>query len=85
MPPFVLEVVSASSVQCDLEEKTELYRILGVREYAIVRLDLDDPRLEGYRQTARGAWEAWARDGEGRLWSEVLDLGLVLRGVRCER
>lgn len=80
MPPFVLEVVSALSVQCDLDEKTELYRILGAREYAIVRLDLDEPRLEGYRQTASGAWEAWGPDGKGRLWSEVLELGLVLRG-----
>ena len=80
MPPFVLEVVSASSVQRDLEEKAELYRLLGAREYAIVRLDLDEPRLEGYRQVASGAWEAWAPDGKGRLWSVVLGLELVLRG-----
>jgi hypothetical protein len=67
-------------VQRDLDEKMELYRILGAREYAIVRLDLDEPRLEGYRQATSGAWEEWASDGEGRLWSAVLELGLVLRG-----
>jgi hypothetical protein len=80
MPPFVLEVVSASSVQRDLEEKTELYRLLGAQEYAIVRLDLAAPRLEGYRRDARGAWVTWMPDAEGQLWSAVLGLGLVLRG-----
>ena len=80
MPPFVLEVVSASSVRRDLEEKRELYRLLGAQEYAIVRLDLAVPRLEGYRHDARGMWEAWTPDGTGRLWSAVLGLGLVLRG-----
>ena len=29
MPPFVLEVASTSSVRRDLEEKTEIYRLLG--------------------------------------------------------
>lgn len=80
MPPFVLEVVSSSSVKRDLEEKTELYRLLGAHEYAIVRLDLAAPRLEGYRRDERERWIVWAPDGEGRLWSAVLGLGLTLRG-----
>jgi hypothetical protein len=80
MPPFVLEVVSGSSVRRDLEEKTEIYRLLGARECAIVRLDLAEPRLEGYRRGGTGAWEAWVADAQGRLWSAVLGLGLVLRG-----
>src|SRR5919206_437699 len=62
MPPFVLEVVSSSSVKRDLEEKTEIYRLLGAQEYAIVRLDLAEPRLEGYRQSATGTWDAWVPD-----------------------
>ena len=80
MPPFVLEVVSSSSVKRDLEEKTEIYRLLGAQEYALVRLDLAVPRLEGYRRDETRAWTTWASDGEGRLWSGVLGLGLVLRG-----
>jgi len=80
MPPFVLEVVSSSSVKRDLEEKTEIYRLLGAQEYALVRLDLAVPRLEGYRREETRAWTPWAPDGEGRLWSGVLGLGLVLRG-----
>jgi hypothetical protein len=79
MPPLVLEVVSSSSVKRDLEEKTEIYRLLGAHEYAIVRLDLAEVRLEGYQRGATGAWEAWAHDAQGRLWSNVLGLGLVLR------
>ena len=78
LPPFVLEVVSASSVRRDLQEKTELYRLLGAQEYAIVRLDLAAPRLEGYRRTPAGAWETWTPDDAGQLWSGVLGLGLLL-------
>ena len=79
MPPFVLEVVSPSSVEHDLTEKTELYRILGAEEYAIVRLDLAEARLEGFRRDGRGAWVPWLPDRTGQLWSAVLGLGLVLR------
>lgn len=79
MPPFVLEVVSAASVRRDLEQKTELYRLLGAQEYAIVRLDLPEPRLEGYRRDGRGRWVVWRPDRAGVLWSAVLELGLVMR------
>lgn len=80
MPPFVLEAVSSSRVRRDLEDKTELYRLLGAREYVIARLDIARPRLEGHRREALGGWSAWMPDGEGRLWSEVLGLGLMVRG-----
>jgi len=78
MPPFVLEVVSSSSAQRDLEEKTEIYRLLGVQEYAIVRLDLREPRLEGYHLGVTGSWDVWPTDEQGRLWSSVLGLWLAL-------
>jgi Uma2 family endonuclease len=80
MPPFVLEVVSVSSVKRDLEEKPEIYRLLGAQEYAIARLDLARPRLEGYRRDVGGAWSAWLPDEGGGLWSAVLELRLELRG-----
>lgn len=80
MPPFVLEAVSSSSVQRDLEEKERLYRLLGVEEYALVRLDLPSPRLEGYRRDAAGAWGRWRPDERGRLWSAVLGLWLLMQG-----
>lgn len=80
MPPFVLDVVSSSSMQRDLEETTELYRQLGAREYALVRLDLAVPRLEGYRRDETRVWTVWAPDAEGRLWNGVLGLGLLLCG-----
>jgi Uma2 family endonuclease len=79
-PPFVLEVVSGSSVKRDLEEKTEIYRLLGAQEYAIARLDLALPRLEGYRRDAGGAWRAWPGETGGGLWSTVLELRLELLG-----
>lgn len=78
MPPFVLEVVSKTSVKRDLGEKERIYRLLGAREYAIVRLDVAEARLEGYRVDERGRWVRWAADERGRLWSTVLGLWLVL-------
>jgi hypothetical protein len=78
MPPFVLEVVSASSVKRDLEEKERIYRLLGVQEYVIVRLDLPERRLEGYRMGATGTWETWPADEQGCLWSGVLRLWLAV-------
>jgi hypothetical protein len=81
MPPFVLEVVSSSSLERDLTEKTEIYRLLGAQEYAIVRPDLTPPRLEGFRRDASGAWVVWEPDADGRLWSAVLGLWLVMAGA----
>jgi hypothetical protein len=81
-PPFVLEVVSPSSTARDHEEKLHAYDLLNVREYALFT-----PRegrastLEGYRRGAAGLFEPWPRDEQGRLWSEVLGLRLVIRGA----
>jgi len=81
-PPFVLEVVSPSSTTRDHEEKLHAYDLLGAREYALFT-----PRegrvsaLEGYRRGAAGAFEPWPRDAQGRLWSEVLGLYLVVQGA----
>lgn len=77
-PPFVLEVVSPSSVERDLEDKLLIYRVLGAREYALLRTDEEQVALQGYRQGAGGEWESWAPDQHGRLWSEVLELFLLL-------
>jgi len=44
-----------------------------------VRLDVAAARLEGYRQGTTGQWESWEPDAQGRLWSAVLGLWLVLR------
>lgn len=88
-PPFVLEVVSPSSVARDLEEKRAIYWFLGAREYALFRPDDENTPLWGYRSAARTGvrarrrmpprWEAWPLDDEGRLWSAVLGLHLVVR------
>jgi len=81
-PPFVLEVVSPSSKQRDHEQKLEAYGLLGVREYALFTPRAGDAStLEGYRRGANGALEPWTPDAQGRLWSDVLGLYLVVRGV----
>ncbi len=80
-PPFVLEVISPSSVGRDQDEKRRAYDLLGAREYALFR-----PRqgrastLRGYRRGADGQFEEWPPDAQGRLWSDVLGLYLVVRG-----
>ena len=81
-PPFVLEVVSPSSVGRDEREKRRAYNLLGAREYALFT-----PRegrastLAGWRRGARGRFESWRPDEQGRLWSEVLGLYLVVQGA----
>ena len=80
-PPFVLEVVSPSSVARDEQEKREAYELLQVREYALFTPRWDVPStLGGYRREATGMFVPWTTDGQGRLWSEVLGLYLVVRG-----
>lgn len=78
-PPFVLEVVSPSSVARDLDDKLEMYDLLGAREYALLRTDKDNTPLQGYRRGASDHLEPWLPDAEGRLWSEVLGLYLLVR------
>ena len=81
-PPFVLEVVSLSSTRRDYEEKLQAYDLLGVREYALFTPREDGASaLEGYRRRASGALEPWTPDTQGRLWSDVLGLSLVVQGV----
>ncbi len=80
-PPFVLEVVSPSSVTRDEVHKRRAYDLLGAREYVLFR-----PRegrastLHGYRRGEDGQFEPWQPDAQGRLWSELLELYLVVRG-----
>ena len=81
-PPFVLEVVSPSSTRRDYEEKLQAYDLLGAREYALFTPREDGAStLEGYRRVASGVLESWTPDAQGRLWSAVLGLSLVVRGV----
>ena len=81
-PPFVLEVVSPSSTERDEEEKRRAYELLGAREYALFTpRDGGRSALAGYRRGVDGAFEPWLPDEQGRLWSEVLGLYLVVRGT----
>jgi Uma2 family endonuclease len=80
-PPFVLEVVSPSSVVRDQRGKRRAYDLLGAREYALFTPRVEAPSvLEGYRRESAGTFVAWQPDAQGRLWSEVLGLFLVARG-----
>jgi Uma2 family endonuclease len=82
VPPFVLEVVSPSSVERDEGDKRWAYEFLGVREYALFTPSADQPsRLTGYRLNATGTFDPWPTDAAGRLWSEVLGLYLVVQGT----
>lgn len=81
-PPFVLEVVSPSSTGRDQREKRYAYDLLGAREYALFTPHTGEPSLlEGYRRNAAGQFEPWLPDADGRLWSDVLRLYLVVRGA----
>lgn len=85
-PSFVLEVVSPESQNRDLRVKPERYEVMGVQEYALFAPALPDgrillhPQLQGYRQDpVSGEYTNWERDEEGRLYSKVLDLWLLVR------
>jgi Uma2 family endonuclease len=84
-PPFVLEVVSPSSVERDEEEKLEAYTLLGVREYALFTPKENAPStLMGYRREEGDDKDApmrtWEPDAGGRLWSALLGLHLEVHG-----
>ncbi len=80
-PSFVLEVVSPSSEDRDRNDKSLAYELLGAREYALFTPDASGPaRLEGYRRNSAGRFEPWQPDREGRLWSDVLGLFLLVQG-----
>jgi hypothetical protein len=81
-PPFVLEVVSPSSSERDEDDKRIAYEALGAREYALFTPRDESPsRLSGYRRGDSGSFERWRPDDQGRLWSDVLGLYLVVRGT----
>jgi Uma2 family endonuclease len=80
-PPFVLEVVSPASTGRDRDEKKKAYELTGVQEYALFTPYLKKgATLQGYRRRADGNFAAWRPDAEGRLWSDLLGLYLVVRG-----
>ena len=82
-PPFVLDVASTESRTRDASRtrKPELYRLLGAREYAIFDPTAKrTPVLQGYRQSAEGAWGAWPLERDGALRSDVLWLDLRVEG-----
>lgn len=79
-PPFVLEVVSPSSVERDEEDKRKAYEDLEVREYALFTpREEPESSLRGYRRNSAGRFEPWEPDSSGRLWSEVLGLYLIVQ------
>lgn len=82
MPPFVLEVVSESTWQNDVGEKSRLYSLTGVREYLVF-----DPTREYLGRALRGwhivngAWVDWAptaRPDGTEVWESAV-LGLAVR------
>jgi Uma2 family endonuclease len=80
-PAFVLEVVSSASTGRDREEKRKAYALTGVQEYALFTPYLKKgATLQGYRRRADGSFVAWRLDADGRLWSQVIGLYLVVRG-----
>ena len=80
-PPFVLEVVSPSSIERDQDEKRTAYDLLAVREYALFTPhEGGHSTLDGFRREAGSAFVPWLPDEQGRLWSEVLGLFLIVRG-----
>ena len=81
-PAFVLEVVSPSSVQRDEQEKLRAYEVLGAREYVLFTPRAEgSSRLVGYQRGAGGVLEPNPLAADGRLWSAVLGLWLLVEGV----
>jgi len=69
VPDMVLEVVSRSSREKDLEELLELYFEAGIPEYWLVDSTADQPRLIIYEPGRRGyraikEVEGWVRSGQ---------------------
>jgi Uma2 family endonuclease len=80
-PPFVLEVVSESSRSHDQNDKRLAYEELGAQEYVLFcPREAGPSTLEGYRRTPDGPFDRWPVDEHGRLWSETLNLFLVVNG-----
>jgi hypothetical protein len=78
-PAFVLEVVSPSSVQRDAQDKLRAYGVLGAKEYVLFTPQEGGPStLAGYRRDAAGPLVPWTAGPDGRLWSDVLGLRLIV-------
>ena len=86
-PDFVLEVLSRSMHLTEQVEKREAYESMGVQEYfqydpkGTTLFEQTGRRLQGERLEG-GRWEMMERQGEERVYSEVL--GLELRVKRRE-
>jgi Uma2 family endonuclease len=84
-PTVVIEISSKSTGKGDFEEKPEIYRVLGVKEYFAF-----DPktywgkkqkdRLLGWRYNDCAITEL-KPDADGRVWSEELNSWLVADGL----
>jgi hypothetical protein len=84
-PEFVLEVVSPSSVERDEDVKRDAYEALGAREYALFTPRGDGRSiLDGYLLNDVKRFEPWLPDSQGRLWSSVLGLHLIVRGTMLQ-
>jgi Uma2 family endonuclease len=80
-PAFVLEVVSPSSVKRDEQDKLRAYSVLGVTEYVLFTpRAIGASSLAGYRRDELGRLVPLSREADGSLWSDVLELRLVVEG-----
>lgn len=82
IPPFIVEVMSPSTADRDLEVKRRSYEWIGVREHLI--FDPTGDQLGGaVRAWHTGAmeWEPWEADESGTWRSAVLGLGFRPEGV----
>jgi Uma2 family endonuclease len=71
-PTFILEVTSPLFARLDLEDKVEVYRRAGVREYFVLDMGAGESpaRLVGYERQD-DAYAPLAPDEHGRLYSKV--------------
>jgi len=85
-PTLLVEIVSPSTRNVDLNDKVREYHQAGVPLYVIADRDRPEgpPRLIGYRH-APGGYEEFPPDDRGRLWLEPvrLWLGTVDNRVVC--
>ena len=78
VPELVLEILSESTAQKDLNEKRLIYETLGIHEYLVYDLGgkraSDSPRaLLLYRLDADGRYGLTQPDAEGTHWSDVFN------------
>lgn len=78
VPELVLEILSESTAQTDLNEKRLIYETLGVHEYLVYDLGgkraPDSPRaLLLYRLDADGRYRSAQPDAEDTHWSDVFN------------